>query len=155
LKDSKHISKEPYQLKRGKEFQKIVQADYSKNSKDGDVGIEEFVSFENVPGIKQKSGRMDIIIHNAAGDDFVMIMEIKATDWDKIKPKNIKRNLCKHSKQLYNYIDKFMSVNKFDVGLALLYPEPPKKEGLREHIEKTAMDKYSFPVYWYSELNSE
>ena len=155
MKDSKHISKEPCQLRRGKEFQKIVQADYSKNSKDGDVGIEEFVSFKNVSGIKQKSGRMDIIVHYPAGDDFVMIMEIKATDWDKIKQKNIKRNLYRHSKQLYNYIDKFMLVNKFEVGLALLYPEPPKKEGLREHIEKTAMEIYSFPVYWYNELKSK
>jgi hypothetical protein len=146
--------REPVHLKRGKEFQKIVQADYKNNSIDGKVGIEEFVSFKNVSGIKQKSGRMDIIIHNDIGDNYVMIMEIKATDWDKIKPENIKRNIYKHGKQLYNYIDKFMTINKYNVGLALLYPEPPKKEGLKEFIEKCAMDTYSFPVYWYSEVKT-
>lgn len=147
-------TREPVNLRKGKEFQKIVQADYKNDSIDGEVGIEEFVSFKNVSGIKQKSGRMDIIIHNAAGDNYVMIMEIKATDWDKIKQENIKRNIYRHSKQLYNYIDKFMTINKYDVGLALLYPEPPKKEGLKEFIEKCAMDIYSFPVYWYNEVKT-
>ena len=154
MEQSQKISKEPAQLKRGKEFQRIVQNDYNINSKDGGVGIEEHVSFKNVPGIKQKSGRMDIIIHEAAGEDYVMIMEIKATDWDKIKPQNIKRNLYRHGKQLYNYIDKFMEIDNKTVGLAMLYPEPPKKKGLREFIEKCAMDDYAFPVYWYSEIKT-
>ncbi|MCT4665987.1 MAG: hypothetical protein N4A45_12230 [Flavobacteriales bacterium] len=148
-------SNEPPQLKRGKEFQRIVQNDYSQNSTDEDVGIEEYVSFNNVPEIKQKSGRLDIVIHKAAGEDFVMIMEIKATDWDKIKLKNINRNLYRHSKQLYNYIDKFMLVDDKSVGLAMLYPESPKNDGLKEFIEKCAMDKYCFPVYWYNELTSK
>ncbi len=155
MNNTQKTTNEPSQLRRGKEFQRIVQADFNKNSKGGGVGIEEFVSFKDVPGIKKKSGRMDIIIHNAAGENFVMIMEIKATDWDKIKPKNIKRNLYRHSKQLYNYIDKFMTIDKLNVGLALLYPEPPKEEGLQEHIEKCAMDLYSFPVYWYNKLKTD
>ncbi len=155
MKQGQKILSGPSQLIRGKEFQRIVQNDYSQNSKDGVVGIEEYVSFKNMSGIKQKSGRIDIIIHQAAGDDYVMIMEIKATDWDKINPKNIKHHLCRHSKQLYNYIDKFMEVDDKTVGLAMLYPEPPKKEGLREFIEKCAMEEYSFPVYWYSEVKTD
>ena len=150
---NKYNSNEPSQLRRGKEFQKIVQADYQKNSKGGGVGIEEFVSFKDMDGTKKKSGRMDIIIHDSS-ENYVMIIEIKATDWDKIKSKNIKRNLYRHNKQLYTYIDKFMTIDKYDVGLALLYPEPPKTEGLKEFIEKYAMEKYSFPVYWYSEVKT-
>jgi len=154
MKQSKYISNEPEQLKRGKEFQKIVQSDYKRNSIGGGVGIEEFVSFKDVAGIRQKSGRMDIIIHDES-DNYVMIMEIKATDWDKIKPKNINRNLYRHSKQLFNYIDKFLTIDNNNVGLAMLYPKPPITKGLREHIEKHAMDKYSFPVYWYSEVKTD
>ncbi len=153
MKQSKNTSNEPLQLRRGKEFQKIVQSDYKRNSKGGGVGIEEYVVFKGVPGINQKSGRMDIIIHDES-ENYVMIMEIKATDWDKIKPKNIKRNLYRHSKQLYNYIDKFMLIDNRTVGLAMLYPEPPKTKGLREFIETCAMDNYSFPVYWYSEIKT-
>lgn len=153
MSTKKKANKEPLQLRRGKEFQKIVQADYKKNSKGGGVGIEEHVVFDKLENIRQKSGRMDIIIHDES-EDYVMIMEIKATNWDRIKPKNIKRNLYRHGKQLYNYIDQFMTIDNMTVGLAMLYPEPPKKEGLRDFIEECAMEQYSFPVYWYSELRN-
>ena len=112
------------------------------------------MSYEGVPGKRHKRGRMDIFISEVA-DDYVMIIEIKATDWDRIKPKNIKRNLYRHSKQLYNYIDKYMTIDNKDVGLGVIYPEPPKTKGLREFVEETAMAKYSFPVYWYSEVKTE
>ncbi len=94
---------------------------------------------------------MDIFVYES-GDDYVTILELKATDWDKIKEKNIKRNLYRHSNQLYRYIDKFMEIDKKNVCLAMIHPKPPKKTGLKDFIEKCAMDEYSFPVYWYSEL---
>ena len=151
MKLNEKKSCEPLQLRRGKEFQKKVQTDY-KNSKDGRFTfIEKHVSFEKMKSVKQKFGRMDIFVYES-GDDYVTIMELKATDWDKIKEKNIKRNLYRHSNQLYRYIDKFMEIDKKNVCLAMIYPEPPKKTGLRDFIEKCAMDEYSFPVYWYSEL---
>lgn len=153
MNNPKSQSKEPEQLKRGKVFQEIVQTDYSKGRTDKSVGIEEGVKFEGLPKIKQKRGRMDIFIRDS-GDGYVMIIEIKATNWDKIKPKNIKRNLYRHSKQLYNYIDKFLEIDDKTVGLAVIYPEPPKTKGLREFIENCAMEQYCFPVYWYSELKT-
>ena len=102
--------------------------------------------------IKKVRGRMDIFI-SEDGDDYVTIIEIKGTDWDKIKRENIKKNLYRHSKQLFNYIDKYMKIDKLDICLAVIYPHPPKKKGLREYIEKCAMEDYSFPVYWYNEIN--
>ncbi len=77
---------EPEQLKRGKQFQKIVQEDFEKNSKDGKVISGAFVSFNGLKEIKQKSGRMDIFIKELR--DFVTIVEIKTTDWNKINPEN-------------------------------------------------------------------
>jgi len=121
------------------------------NNKSGNLCIEESLSFEKVDGIKQKRGRMDLFVFENS-DDYVTIYEIKATDWDKIKEGNIKRNLYRHSKQLFNYIDKYMVVDEKDVCHGVIYPSSPKKEGLREKIEEWAMDLYSFPVYWYNEI---
>jgi len=140
---------EPIILKRGKEFQRTVQIDFIKNDKSGFLSIEKHVSLESLKDIKQRKGRMDIFVYEDS-DDFVTIFEIKATDWDNIK--HIKRNLYRHSKQLFNYIDKYMNVDKKNVCLGIIYPFPPKKVGLREQIEKLAMDLYSFPVYWYNEI---
>ena len=144
---------EPEQLRRGKIFQKIVQEDFKRTSKNGIVLLEEFVSFEKLEEIKQQSGRMDILITELS--DFVTILEIKATDWDKIKPQNIKKNLYKHQKQLFNYVDKFVNVDKTDVCIGIIYPDLPKREGLRQLIENYLDEHYGVPAYWYSEIKSE
>ena len=143
---------EPLQLKKGKKFQKIVQNDFSANSKDGRVIPETFVSFKELKNIKQRSGRIDIFIDEIS--DFVTIVEIKATDWDKIKPKNINRNLYRHQKQIFRYIDKYVDVDKLDVCLGIIYPKPPVKKGLRKYLEKYMEDNYGLPVYWYNEIKT-
>lgn len=144
---------EPEQLKRGKEFQEKVQKDFKRNS-DGSPEKEAFISFEKMKEIRQKSGRMDIVI-TYDDDDFIMIMEIKATEWDRIKPRNIRKNLWRHGRQLHRYIDKYMEVDNLgSVGLAMIYPSAPKKEGLREKIEDMALELYSFPVYWFDEIRT-
>jgi len=144
---------EPVQLKRGKIFQKIVQEDFKLTSKNGAVLPEKPVSFENMEKIKQRSGRMDILITELG--DFVTILEIKATDWDNIKPKNIKKNLYRHQKQLFNYVDKFIDIDKTDVCIGIIYPEPPKKIGLRQFIDDYLDENYGVPAYWYNEIKSE
>ncbi|OFY17733.1 MAG: hypothetical protein A2W98_08505 [Bacteroidetes bacterium GWF2_33_38] len=55
---------EPYQLKRGKEFQKIVQADFKQNNKSGIICIEQHVSFEKMPLIKKKQDKLSYSIPN-------------------------------------------------------------------------------------------
>jgi len=144
---------EPEQLKRGKIFQAIVQSDFQTNSKDGFVAIEEHISFKDLKKLKQKRGRMDIFIYEDS-DDYVTILEIKATNWDRIKEKNIRRNLYRHYNQLFKYIDKFVEIDNLNVCHGIIYPEPPLKKGLKGYIEKCAMDNYSFPVYWYTEIKS-
>lgn len=143
---------EPERLKDGKRFQEIVQQDFEQHSKDGTVRREAVVSFKELKKIKQKSGRMDILVEELG--DFVTILEIKATDWDKIKPKNIKRNLYRHQKQLFNYIDKYVEIDHLDVCLGIIYPQPPQTKGLRKFIEEYLADNYGVPAYWFNEIQS-
>ena len=140
-------------LKKGKEFHAKVQRDFLENSKDGEAYQEQFVSFEELKRVRQKSGRMDVFIDDLG--DFVTIIEIKATDWDKIKPKNVKRNLYRHQRQVFQYVEKYVEIDNTDVCLGIIYPEPPKKEGLREFVENYMTENYGLPVYWYSEISSE
>lgn len=147
------MSKEPRRLARGKAFQRLVQADFEAHSKDGHVRREQKVTFEKLKRIMQKSGRMDILITELG--DFVTILEIKATFWDRIKPANVKKNLYKHQSQLFNYVDKYVEIDRLDVCLGLVYPKPPKKKGLREFIERHLEEKYCVPAYWYSEIKTK
>jgi len=146
------VRKEPSRLKKGKAFQRLVQEDFETHSKDGMARREQKVSFEALKRIKQKSGRMDILITELG--DFVTILEIKATCWDRIKPRNIKKNLYRHQNQLINYVDKYLEIDKMDVCLGIIYPEPPRKKGLREFVEKRLEESYCIPAYWFSEIKS-
>lgn len=146
------LIKEPHQLKKGKAFQRLVQDDFEAHSKNGQARRDQRVSFEALSKIRQKSGRMDILVTELG--DFVTILEIKATDWDRIKPKNVAKNLYCHQKQLFNYVDKYVEIDKLDVCLDIIYPKPPKKKGLREFIERRLEEKYSVPAYWYDEIKS-
>ena len=63
------------------------------------------------------------------------------------------KRLSKTSKN-FRYPKSFYKVPPPRLFMPLKFPEPPKKKGLREIIEKCAMDNYGFPVYWYSEIKT-
>jgi hypothetical protein len=141
---------EPAQLSRGKRFQKIVQADFVGNTKDGTAQAEATVDLRQLTKVRQATGRADILIAED-GDDFVTILEIKATDWDRIKPKNIKRNLWSHQRQIFMYIDKYVDIENLNVCPGIIYPYPPTTPGLRELVE-SYLESYGAPADWYTEI---
>ncbi len=149
---SQILMTEPEQLIRGKKFQKIVQDDFEKNSKDGFVKSEAVIKFDGLKKIKKRSGRADILI-TELGDDLVAIYEIKATDWDKIKPKNVTKNMWSHANQLLKYVEKYIVIDNMSVSLGVIYPYPPKKSGLRDVVE-SYLEHYGTPAYWYNEIKT-
>jgi hypothetical protein len=86
--------------KRGKKFQKIVLNHFKENETNFNVIAEKHISFEEMSSIKNFRGRIDLLILED-DSDFLVIYELKATDWDKIKITNIKRNVYRHQKQLF------------------------------------------------------
>lgn len=143
---------ESEQLVRGKRFQALVQDDFRRNTRDGTALREARVSFEGMENARKRSGRMDILITELG--EFVTILEIKATNWDRIKPANVRRNLWRHQRQLLAYVDKYLKVDKLDVCLGIIYPHPPGKAGLRDFVEKHLEEDYGVPAYWYSEIRT-
>jgi len=136
---------QPEQLQRGKLFQAIVQEDFRTNNQSGLAEIEKCISL-----LSKKTGRMDIAVTNLG--DMVAIYELKATDWDEIKPANVNRNLYRHQRQLFTYVDKYVEVENLSVCHGIIYPWPPKAESLREHIESRLTEFYGVPAYWYTEV---
>jgi hypothetical protein len=145
---------EPERLRRGKEFQRVVQDDFEKNSRGGCVTREAVVSLARSKKTGSKSGRADILIAEIGDGDFVTVLEIKATNWDRIKPKNLKKNLWRHQHQLFSYIEKFLGVDKIAVCPGIIYPRPPRDIELRSAIE-SYLEEYGAPAYWYNEIRSD
>jgi len=151
LSPEKQLMVEPKRLKNGKDFEKIVFNDFFNHSKDGDVKSNETIYLKSLNSTRVKRGRPDILITELS--DFVTIFEIKATNWDLIKRSNIKKNLWRHQRQLFKYVDKFMEEDEINVCLGIIYPHPPMDNDLRDTIE-TYLEGYGTPAYWFNEIRS-
>lgn len=141
---------EPEILAKGKKFHKIVQSDWSKTASGGKLFIEHTISLlKTVKETKRsKHGRLDMFVDELG--NYVSIIEIKSTDWNKVKPGNLRKLLGSHRRQLWNYIEKYLDQLKTDVCPGLIYPVTPKSIEIKKGIEEY-LNEYGIQVVWYDE----
>jgi len=115
---------------------------------------------------KGKAGRIDIrlqIEEDDEGRDTVVIVETKATNWDKIKDHRVRLTARKHVKQIWRYIEDVVNpreedhpnVKKEDLiplraTAAVVYPAPPTIPDRKEMIEEIFEEEY-IQVVWREE----
>ena len=78
--------------------------------------------FEAATEWKGKRGRVDIRL-NLEEEGNVVIVEIKATNWDKIKENRVRATALRHARQIWRYIEAHLT--PLDVTPAIIYPAPP------------------------------
>ncbi len=141
------MGNQPKQLKRGREFEKIVQGDWERTA-EGNPRIECTIPLLAglTPTGRRRKGRMDVFVDDL--NDIVVVVEIKATDWDRILPRNRQRNLASHRRQIWKYIEKFVDGRQQDVCAGIIYPKAPKTKGLKERIEEY-LNGHGLQVVWY------
>lgn len=142
------MSREPKPFRRGKLFEREVQADWEATAQ-GAVHTECTIPLlqKECKNGRQPRGRMDIFIDDI-GDNQVAIVEIKSTNWDRIKPQNVTKNLGSHRRQIYKYIEEYLDGKGITVCPGLIYPEEPKSPGLKERIEEY-LNSYGIMVAWH------
>ena len=136
------MTQEPTILKKGKDFHKLVQMNWS-NTAEGCVTTEK-----TVPKLNKRIGRTDIFIEEI-GDNIVSIVEIKNTDWDKIKPENIRRNVKRQARQLWGYIES-QTEKGISVSPGIIYPNIPKDPEILRLIESMFESEF-IQVVWENE----
>lgn len=143
-------SREPEPLRRGKRFHRRVQHDWSGTIQEAPVRSEHSVFLQFLPRkAKQvRRGRIDIFIDEI--DDFVTVIEVKSTDWDRVKPQNRRKLLGSHRRQVLKYVDQYLDGVKVNVCAGIIYPQPPREPGLREEVEEYLND-HALQVVWYDE----
>jgi hypothetical protein len=137
------MTQEPSILKKGKQFHKQVQEEWSKTAA-GHVKIEEGVSKSD-----KRKGRADIFV-DEIGDDLVSIVEIKNTDWDKIKPENIRRNVKRQARQIWDYIEFQTDSKGRSVSPGIIFPKIPKDPEKMKLIE-SILEGECVQVVWENE----
>ena len=144
-------SREPDKLRRGKEFHRKVQEDWKREA-------EGTISSERV--IKKPSGRrgrVDIFVDDDSKYGVVAIVEIKATDWDRMTEKAVRRNVQRQIKQVCNYIESQIIQGEYvrtgegtDVCPGIIFPQHPKEEARKQWIEDKFNDE-GIVVVWDNE----
>ena len=141
---------EPAILRNGKIFHRRVQADWHRTAKGGRITAEHSISLLPVTASasRPRRGRIDIFVDELG--DFVSVVEIKATDWDRVQPRNRRKLLASHQRQVLRYIERFLDGDNIDVCPGIIYPSAPRTPGLREEIE-TYLNEHGFQIVWYDD----
>jgi hypothetical protein len=137
------MAKEPSLLKKGKQFHKSVQSEWSLTA-EGLVKSEKIVEMAG-----DKKGRVDIFVEEI-GDNLVSIVEIKNTDWDKIKPENIPRNIKRQARQIWKYVESQTDLEGKEVSPGIIFPKLPMDPERLELIESIFGDEW-IQVVWENE----
>jgi len=136
-------SNEPYILFQGKKFHKLIQDEWLLTSKDGNP-----ISEKTIKKINGRNGRMDILVEDLG--DIVSIIEIKATNWDIMKEHNIRRNVKRHCRQIWGYVDAAIGLFNKDVCPGIIFPSLPKSCERLKTIE-TLFNDEGIQVVWHNE----
>jgi hypothetical protein len=141
---------EPVVLQLGRVFHRRVQADWKQTATGGRINIEHTIG--QLPGRKlgagSRRGRLDIFVDEVG--DFVSVVEIKATNWDQVRPQNRRKVMGSHRRQVWRYIEKFVDADSISVCPGIIYPTAPLTPGLRSEIEKY-LNHHGLQVVWYED----
>lgn len=134
---------------RGKRFHRRVQKDW-EDTAEGAVTSEHTIElFRRLhSGRRVRAGRVDMFIDDLG--DFVTVVEIKGTDWNRIQPKNRRRLMASHRRQIWRYIEKFVDGENISVCPGIIYPREPVTPGVRAEVEEY-LNEYGLQVVWYED----
>ena len=136
---------EPKRLRQGKAFHKKVQADWKANA-EGDVWTEMTVKKDG-----SRTGRLDVFV-SEDGSEVRAIVEIKHSDWDKMTPRAVRRNVKRQARQIWRYIELQQSLDGICPGV--VFPKRPSDPRRLELIERL-FEEEGIPVVWEDESTAE
>jgi len=146
---------EPEQLRRGKIFHKKIQTDWIETTQ-GEVKAERIILKRN-----RRKGRVDIFVDDDAPEGTAAIVEIKASDWDIMTEMAVRRNIRRHIKQIWDYIesqivdgDYVPTGVKKSISPGIIFPKCPKNENRLKLIEESFWEE-GITVVWDDESIEE
>jgi excisionase family DNA binding protein len=136
---------EPQRLRRGKAFHKRVQLEWTEQA-EGDVEIEA-----STVKLNGRRGRIDVFVD--VDDDMVAIVEIKASDWDRMTLDAVRGNVERQASQIWGYIDSQLAEGRDVCPGVILQKRPVSRERL-DMIE-SLFDELGISVVWDDETVEE
>ena len=143
--------KEPRQLVRGKEFHRKIQQEWLDTA-EGAVTPER--------GIRKQSGRrgrVDVFVDDDEPSGVIAIVEIKASDWDRMTESAVRRNVRRQIRQVWDYIESQILEGEYvqggegkDVCPGIIFPKRPADKQRMKFIEDSFLEE-GITVVWHDE----
>jgi len=147
--------KEPERLRKGKIFHKKIEQNWIDNGA-GIINTERTILKKN-----HRKGRVDVFVDDEDPDGNAAIIEIKATDWDRMTEKAVRRNIRRHVNQIWGYIESQILNGEYvpkgvkkSISPGIVFPKKPKDESRLKLIEETFIDN-GIAVVWEDESLEE
>ena len=138
---------EPSQLVRGKRFHARIQAEWQADVTDIPLHVEHTMYRKS-----GRRGRMDVCLDE--GSDWVSVIEIKAMDWDRMTPANVRRNVRRQIRQIWSYVETYVDLEGRSVCAGIIFPDRPRDLKRTELIEQM-FNHEGIQVVWHSESMAE
>ena len=128
-------------------FQKDIERGrrFEADEKDGwrklDDGEAQFEAATEYGG---KKGRIDILVEELG--DFVSVIEVKASDWNRMAPHRVRPNALRHARQIWRYINREVDAGK-DVCPGVVYREAPNDANIKGQVEGI-LNERGIQVVW-------
>ncbi|MCK4256874.1 hypothetical protein KAX35_08300, partial [candidate division WOR-3 bacterium] len=122
----------------------LIQKEWLETAKDGKILPERYINKLN-----GRRGRVDILIEEL-GDDSVSVVEIKGTDWDRIKQNNLKHNIRRQIRQIWEYIESQLNHYHQQVCPGVIFPTLPK-DLKRLALVESMFNAEGIQVIWHDE----
>jgi hypothetical protein len=125
-------------IRRGRRFEAEEKAGW------GHIA-QKHIAFEASTSSGGKGGRIDIKIDENLG--YIALVEVKATDWNKLRHHRIRPTAQRHARQVWRYAEDFVDSRGKDVCPAVVYEYEPKDSHIRAEVEQIFNDRM-IQVVW-------
>lgn len=123
---------------RGREFQTWERSRWTRPSHEGKKA-------EAPTAWKGKRGRVDLRLVVDDREGHSIVVEMKASDWDKMAPHRVRPNALRHARQLWRYVN--AELEGGPVSPAIVYPVEPQTPRRKEEIETILRERF-IQVVW-------
>jgi len=93
-------------------------------------------------------GRIDILVEELG--DFVSVVEIKASDWDKMTKVNVVRNARRQIRQIWSYVEAELELYDKAVCPGVIFPKQPR-DPERLRLIEALFNAEGIQVVWHDE----
>ena len=136
--------REPRRLRRGKTFHRSVQLSWSN--------VKGAIFEKAIRDLHGRRRRIDVFIDD--GEEWVSIVEIKRSDWDRMRPDRVRPNALRHARQTWLYIEPFLEHSGGYVCPGILYEKLPTTPGRVAEVESILHER-GLQVVWQNESKAD